>query len=55
MLFAYPQAHRDCALAFSDLADHLERREWRADREGDAEAVAAFRHEAAVVAHAVPW
>jgi len=55
MLFAFPQAHRDCALGFSGLAEFLECREWRADREGDAEAVAAFRHEAGFVAHVVPW
>lgn len=55
MLYAYPQAHRDCALAFSEVADRIERRQWRADREGDGEAAVAFRHEVALVAHTVPW
>ncbi|KAK7691794.1 hypothetical protein QCA50_005197 [Cerrena zonata] len=48
-LFAYPHAHRTCSLGFVDLAGLLEAREWRADREGDSEAVAAFRHEAVMV------
>lgn len=51
ILYACPQLHRDCAMGFCDLAQFLEHRDWRADREGDAEAVAAFRHEAGLVAH----
>ncbi|CDO77520.1 hypothetical protein BN946_scf184912.g19 [Trametes cinnabarina] len=56
--FAYPPAHRGCAVGFSDLARDLEMRElswgrtWRADWEGDSEAAAAFRHEAWVIANA---
>lgn len=50
ILFSQPAAHRDCALAFSDLAGILEKRPWRSDRDADSEAVAAFRHEAWVVA-----
>ncbi len=52
---AFPQGHRECAVSFSDLANYLERREWRADRDSDAEAVAAFRHEAWVIANATAW
>ncbi|KAI0691910.1 hypothetical protein BC835DRAFT_95316 [Cytidiella melzeri] len=51
ILYACPQLHRDCAMGFSDLAQTLERRDWRADREGDGEAVAAFRYEAGLTAH----
>jgi hypothetical protein len=50
ILGAQPEAHQDCARAFSDLAGMLERRGWRCDGDGDGEAVAAFRHEAWVVA-----
>lgn len=50
VLFSQPAAHRDCARAFSDLAGMLETRAWRSDRDADLEAVAAFRHEAWVVA-----
>ena len=46
---AYPRGHRTCAKGFTDLASMLERRAWRADREGDIEAVAAFRSEARVI------
>ncbi|KAI0919053.1 hypothetical protein AcW1_003471 [Taiwanofungus camphoratus] len=49
---AFPQGHRTCALGFSDLAMDLEQRAARSDRDGDAEAVAAFRHEAWVIANA---
>lgn len=52
---AYPPGHRECALAFSDIASSLERRPWRADRESDGEAVAAFRNEAVVIANMSPW
>lgn len=47
---AFPQAHKECAIAFSDLAEELAERDSRADRDGDPEAVAAFRHEAWVIA-----
>ncbi|KZT21042.1 hypothetical protein NEOLEDRAFT_797687 [Neolentinus lepideus HHB14362 ss-1] len=50
LLFAYPAAHRACARGFSDLARRLEVRAWRADREGDSEAVVAFRNEAWMIA-----
>jgi hypothetical protein len=43
---AYPQGHRSCARGFSDIAYLMEQRAWRADRDEDAEAVIAFRHEA---------
>ncbi|CCM06466.1 uncharacterized protein FIBRA_08731 [Fibroporia radiculosa] len=46
---AFPQGHRACAVEFSNLATDLERREMRADRDGDGEAAAAFRHEAWVL------
>lgn len=46
ILCAYPDAHRHCAHALSDLAYMLEKRAWRADRDSDSEAVTAFRHEA---------
>ncbi|KAE9400628.1 hypothetical protein BT96DRAFT_919294 [Gymnopus androsaceus JB14] len=46
ILSSYPMAHRECARGFSDIAYTLEQRAWRADREADTEAVAAFRHEA---------
>ncbi|KAL6305174.1 hypothetical protein BKA93DRAFT_817119 [Sparassis latifolia] len=51
---AYPQGHRMCSVGFSDLAQDLEQRSGRADRDADPEAVAAFRHEAAWIA-AVGW
>jgi len=53
ILFSQPMAHTDCARAFSDLAAMLEKRAWRSDRDADPEAVAAFRHEAWVVASTV--
>ncbi|KAI0002218.1 hypothetical protein BJV74DRAFT_41582 [Russula compacta] len=43
---ARPSAHVGCPAAYSALARALELRAWRADRDADAEAVAAFRHEA---------
>ncbi|GBE80750.1 predicted protein [Sparassis crispa] len=51
---AYPQGHRMCSVGFSDLAQDLEQRSGRADRDADPEVVAAFRHEAAWIA-AVGW
>ncbi|KAI0036142.1 hypothetical protein K488DRAFT_67899 [Vararia minispora EC-137] len=42
---ASPGAHTGCPAGFSRLARALELRAWRADRECDSEAVAAFRHE----------
>ena len=50
ILFSYPAMHVHCARALSDLAYTMEKRAWRADREADSEAVAAFRHEAWVIA-----
>jgi hypothetical protein len=47
---ARPSAHAGCSVAFSALARALELRAWRADRDADTEAVAAFRHEAWMVA-----
>jgi hypothetical protein len=47
---ALPSAHAGCSAGFSSLARALELRAWRADRDADAEAVAAFRHEAWMVA-----
>lgn len=52
VFFAYPQGHRDCAIIFSNLAGDLERRDARPDRDGDADAANAFRHEAWVIANA---
>ncbi|CAL1711409.1 unnamed protein product [Somion occarium] len=49
--YAYPQGHQGCAIGFSDLASLLEAREWRADRDSDSEAAAAFKHEAVMIAH----
>ncbi|KAG6841411.1 hypothetical protein C0991_011305 [Blastosporella zonata] len=46
ILSSYPSAHHQCARGFSDIAYMLEQRAWRADRDADAEAVSAFRHEA---------
>ncbi|KAJ6631578.1 hypothetical protein B0H10DRAFT_2207209 [Mycena sp. CBHHK59/15] len=51
--FAFPGGHRCCARAFSDLACALQRREWRADREADTEAVTAFHYEALLIASLV--
>jgi hypothetical protein len=47
---ARPSAHAGCSAGFSALARALELRAWRADRDADSEAVAAFRHEAWMVA-----
>ena len=47
---ARPAAHAGCSAGFSALARALELRAWRADRDADDEAVAAFRHEAWMVA-----
>jgi len=47
---ALPSAHVGCSAGFSALARALELRAWRADRDADTEAVAAFRHEAWMVA-----
>ncbi|TRM69065.1 hypothetical protein BD626DRAFT_4727 [Schizophyllum amplum] len=45
MYMVQPSAHAECAKAFGDLAGALEQRAWRADRDADSEAVAAFRTE----------
>ncbi|KZV66455.1 hypothetical protein PENSPDRAFT_689018 [Peniophora sp. CONT] len=47
---ACPHAHTGCPAGLAQLARALELRAWRADRECDAEAVAAFRHESWQVA-----
>ena len=49
--FAFPQGHRTCSVSFSELAKVLEKRPWRTDRDGDQEAVVAFRNEAWVIAN----
>jgi hypothetical protein len=46
---SYPTAHQKCSRAFTEISSVLEKRAWRADREADTEAVAAFRHEAWVI------
>ncbi|KAF7315176.1 hypothetical protein MIND_00032000 [Mycena indigotica] len=53
IFFAYPGGHLCCAKAFSDLACSLQRREWRADRDSDMEAVTAFNYEAQFIASVV--
>ncbi|KAJ7496888.1 hypothetical protein FB451DRAFT_1209132 [Mycena latifolia] len=53
IFFAFPGGHRCCARAFSDLACSLQRREWRADRDADMEAVTAFHYEAEFIASVV--
>lgn len=55
MFRAYPQGHQECVLGFHDLARAIERREWRTDRDSDAEAVAAFRNEAWIIANATTF
>lgn len=47
---ACPHAHTGCPAGLTQLAHALELRAWRADRECDSEAVAAFRHESWQVA-----
>ncbi|KAH7883303.1 hypothetical protein F5I97DRAFT_1939133 [Phlebopus sp. FC_14] len=46
LLGAFPPAHRGCAATLQEIARALEVRAWQADRESDAEAVAALRQEA---------
>jgi hypothetical protein len=50
LFLAYPQAHRDCARGYTDIAKVLDNREWRSDRDGDCEAASVFRHEARMLA-----
>ncbi|KAL0955884.1 hypothetical protein HGRIS_002082 [Hohenbuehelia grisea] len=50
VFLAYPQAHPECSRGFSDMAYALEQRAWREEREAANDAVAAFRHEAWVIA-----
>ena len=45
-----PSAQAGCSAGFSALTRALELRAWCADRDTDAEAVVAFRHEAWMVA-----
>jgi hypothetical protein len=49
---AFPRWHvrRSCVRGFSELAEALVRREWRADREEDEEAATSFRYEAMRIA-----
>ena len=47
---AFPPAHRGCAVALQEIARAIEVRAWQADRDGDAEAVAALRQEAFLAA-----
>ncbi|KAI0079237.1 hypothetical protein K474DRAFT_1592380, partial [Panus rudis PR-1116 ss-1] len=49
--YAFPQGHRSCALGFSEIAAYMEARSdnW-VDLDKDLEAVAAFRHEAGMIA-----
>ncbi|KAF9047414.1 hypothetical protein BJ165DRAFT_1100687 [Panaeolus papilionaceus] len=49
IMSSYPSAHQKCSRAFTEISSVLEKRAWRADREADTEAVAAFRHEAWVI------
>lgn len=51
ILHAHPGSHRECSQGFTELAYALEQRAWRADRDADTEAVAAFRNEAWVIAN----
>ncbi|THH33049.1 hypothetical protein EUX98_g1125 [Antrodiella citrinella] len=50
--YTFPQGHQLCALGFSEIAKKVEMRKWRVDREGDNEAVNAFRNEAWIIANA---
>jgi len=54
VFYSHPPGHRSCARGFSDIACALEKRAGRADRDADAEAAVAFRHEAWVIAAALP-
>lgn len=51
LLGAFPPAHKGCAVALHEIARAIEVRAWQADRDSDAEAVAALRQEAYIVAH----
>ncbi|KAN0081419.1 hypothetical protein V8E55_009043 [Tylopilus felleus] len=53
LLAAFPPAHKGCAAMLHEIARAIEVRAWQADRDSDAEAVAALRQEAHVVAHCV--
>ncbi|KAG6332432.1 hypothetical protein ID866_6660 [Astraeus odoratus] len=46
LLAAFPPGHRGCAVALQEIARAVELRAWQADRDSDAEAVAALRQEA---------
>nr|GAT57822.1 predicted protein [Mycena chlorophos] len=54
IFYAYPRGHQCCSRAFSDFACALQQREWRADRDSDVEAAAAFNYEAQVIASVFP-
>lgn len=49
--FSFPLGHKTCSIGFSEIAKGLEQRAWRADRDGDHEAVVAFRNEAWIIAN----
>jgi len=51
LLGAFPPAHRGCAATLQEIARALELRAWRADRDSDAEAVAALRQEGYLTAN----
>jgi len=51
LLAAFPPAHKGCAAVLHEIARAIEVRAWQADRDSDAEAVAALRQEAYIVAH----
>ncbi|KAF8132085.1 hypothetical protein EV363DRAFT_1398453 [Boletus edulis] len=50
LLAAFPPAHSGCAAVLHEIARAIEVRAWQADRDSDAEAVAALRQEAYIVA-----
>ncbi|KIJ65948.1 hypothetical protein HYDPIDRAFT_27161 [Hydnomerulius pinastri MD-312] len=50
LLGAFPPAHKGCAATLQEIARALELRAWQADRDSDAEAVAAFRQESFLTA-----
>ncbi|KAG9312207.1 hypothetical protein JVU11DRAFT_7505 [Chiua virens] len=53
LLAAFPPAHKGCPATLLEIARAIEVRAWQADRDSDAEAVAALRQEAYIVSHCV--
>jgi len=49
LLAAFPPAHKGCAPVLHEIARAIEVRAWQADRDSDAEAAAALRHEAYII------